>query len=219
MKNHSTEERIYDGNKKITFDYVHRLQDSYKPYFDIEKYKIQKPPLSIKHYDYFLHYLFSEFSLKAGTKPPKILEIGCNCGLFLDFMKKLGYADVTGIDIRKSAVKFAQKSGINAKLVDACKAAFFLKKNSFQLIFAINFFHKGLLLKELKHQARVEQWILKMMQQNYVILKKNGIFFCDLEDISLDVDKIEEIGFKLKYFIKKCAFRCYPKQMLIFKKC
>ena len=42
-------------------------------------------------------------------KDAKILDVGCNTGLWLQHLYDLGYSNLWGIDPQKSAVKFAEK--------------------------------------------------------------------------------------------------------------
>ena len=38
-----------------------------------------------------------------------ILDLGCNCGYFLFELKKIGYTNLSGVDISRSAIEFGKK--------------------------------------------------------------------------------------------------------------
>lgn len=52
------------------------------------------------------------------NKNCKILDIGCGNGLFLVYLKKLGYKNIIGIDLSVENVKYCQSLGLNVVLKD-----------------------------------------------------------------------------------------------------
>lgn len=53
--------------------------------------------------------LVKELNTVAG-KEDAILDLGCNCGAYLNLLKKEGYRDLTGIDISGNAITFGRTS-------------------------------------------------------------------------------------------------------------
>lgn len=47
--------------------------------------------------------------IRLAKKDASILDIGCNCGYYLNRLKKEGYSCLTGVDICKEAIEFGKK--------------------------------------------------------------------------------------------------------------
>lgn len=64
------------------------------------------------------------------NKDSKILEIGCNRGIQLQILRKMGFSNLTGIEINKSAIMLARKN----------KEFCIMEANAFDIPFKDNFF-------------------------------------------------------------------------------
>lgn len=62
----------------------------------------------------------------------KVLDIGCNDGVFLSMIKEKRQCDVFGVDISEPLVKMCVEKGLNVKLADAEKLPF--KDNVFDVV-------------------------------------------------------------------------------------
>jgi len=103
----------------------------------------------------FLKNHSSALLYSAGRISPKdkVLEIGSNTGEFIKlFIQKTHSLNIVGIDINKTAVRFAQKMGFKVLLGSAEKLP--LKNNSIDLVFSQHVFehlpHPSLAFKELE---------------------------------------------------------------------
>lgn len=81
---------------------------------------------------------FCDHCIFPQRKGAKILEIGCGMGRVLLMLKAAGYSDLTGVDIDKSQVEIARKSGLTVDLSDALA---YLEKSSgkFDAIYFFDF--------------------------------------------------------------------------------
>ena len=103
-------------------------------------YRSSKSPDLKKHFFNYSKYVFSKKFIKKGEK---VLDIGSNDGLFLDFLKKKGLKTY-GIDPAKNISKIAKKKNhkiiceyLNKSSTNKIKSKF---SNSFKLITANNVF-------------------------------------------------------------------------------
>ena len=64
-----------------------------------------------------------------------ILEFGCNSGIKLEILKKLGFKNLTGIDINKKALEMAQKRYPEINFIHSTIDDLILKGNKYDLIF------------------------------------------------------------------------------------
>ena len=76
--------------------------------------------------------------LKKLPKTIKILEIGCNIGNQLNCLKKMGFKNLSGIDIQKNCLKKIKKRINNIKVINASAYNLPFKKNSFDFVFTSN---------------------------------------------------------------------------------
>ena len=53
-------------------------------------------------------HLLKEVEARA-KKSDAILDLGCNCGYYLQALKKLGFSHLTGVDISKEAIEYGKK--------------------------------------------------------------------------------------------------------------
>lgn len=53
-------------------------------------------------------YLLAEVESRVG-KTEEILDLGCNCGYYLQALKRLGFTRLTGVDISKVAIEYGKK--------------------------------------------------------------------------------------------------------------
>ncbi len=106
-----------------------------KKYFERNSQSVEELNSSyIKKYGVTRTVLNKEF-LKGIPKDVKILEVGSNIGLQLMAIQKLGFNDLTGIEIFQEAIEKSKKitPGINTLKADAQDIPF--KDNWFDLVF------------------------------------------------------------------------------------
>jgi len=156
--------------------------------------KITGSPLNLENYDYVTAYILDNYPIRTGQPQPSILDIGCFVGLFVDFLKKLGYSNVFGIDNSEAFVKAAKKIGINIKLGDARNLSNFFNERSFDFVSCIQMIHNDYN----KPLPEVNKFILDLFQEVKKVLKKKGIFFCNAY-IPLPLKDINLIGFENMY--------------------
>jgi len=92
------------------------------------------PYENVEHYSIALHQL-------PENSDTSILDVGCGPGYFLKFLESLGYVNLHGIDIH-SQKNWSDSDKINFVCADARHSTRFLKPQSFDLILALNLFHK-----------------------------------------------------------------------------
>jgi SAM-dependent methyltransferase len=102
-------------NKKLTNSLIPRVLFFLSPRRLSERkyWKIQKQ--GDRHgYDKYTQdrpqapHLLKEVEARA-KKSDAILDLGCNCGYYLQALKKLGFSDLTGVDISKEAIEFGRQ--------------------------------------------------------------------------------------------------------------
>lgn len=67
-------------------------------------------------------YLLDEISHLV-TKNSKIIDLGCNCGYYLNCLKNNGYTSLSGVDISKNALEYGKKN-LNLTEVDLIEGSF-----------------------------------------------------------------------------------------------
>lgn len=104
-KNINSDENIIGKLKRKLFFFLPYIGDvnSWKEgnvgkYRDFNHFKKFRPKVDIL--------LIKEIFNKIEKKNSKILDLGCNCGRHLRFLKKLGFTNLYGVDIMESAVKW-----------------------------------------------------------------------------------------------------------------
>src|SRR3989344_3996839 len=77
-------------------------------------------------------------------KDAKILDAGCGTGGTIQFLKKAGFANVFGIDVNQSALRYCQKRGIkNIRMGNVNSLPF--KKDSFDAVICLDvLYHKDI---------------------------------------------------------------------------
>lgn len=90
----------------------------------------------------------------------RILDVGCAGGYLMRFLEKMGFGEISGIDISDSAVAICKKKGVkNVMTADCTKTSF--KNSMFDIVTAID------ILEHVKDEkAALNEWRR--------ILKKNG---------------------------------------------
>lgn len=94
------------------------------------------------------------------NKKPKVLDIGCSTGFFIEACKKKGW-DTLGLELNPSAVNFGKKRGLNIQNSDFLKTKF---KKKFDVICAFD------VLEHLHDPMQV-------VKKAYKDLNKNGLLF------------------------------------------
>lgn len=91
--------------------------------------------LNIKSYQHMIKLYEHNYSrFLPENKNAKILDIGCGMGHFLEFLGRMGYDNILGVDLSEEAVRFCEEKGINkVKLITDLKG-FLLSSNNYDLI-------------------------------------------------------------------------------------
>ena len=88
----------------------HWGEQDYGDIHGFEKYSTYEPRIPV---------LINELNARI-SKHSSILDLGCNCGLYLFNLKKEGYGNLSGTDISRNAIDFGKKnfdmSGINLRV-------------------------------------------------------------------------------------------------------
>ena len=75
--------------------------------------------------------------LLTGDRQRKVLDIGCADGMLVAFLKELGFAEVTGIDINAELIARA-RTQVDAEFIASDAATFLAQGRTFDLIFLLN---------------------------------------------------------------------------------
>lgn len=69
-----------------------------------------------------------------------ILDIGCGIGLFINSLMRIGYKNISGIDISSTQINMAKSRGLPCELVESTIEFLNQKPNNFEYIFMIDVF-------------------------------------------------------------------------------
>jgi ubiquinone/menaquinone biosynthesis C-methylase UbiE len=110
-----------------------------------------------------------------------ILDLGCGPGLYTEILAEMGHT-ITGVDISKNSIEYAQKSakdkGLNANYINANYLEINLESDKYDLVVLI-YTDLGVLLPGERDN------LLKMI---YRVLKKGGTFIFDvLKDKDMEI--------------------------------
>jgi pseudaminic acid biosynthesis-associated methylase len=75
-----------------------------------------------------------KFFFNGIDKSSKILELGCNVGLNLDTLKKIGFQNLTGLEINPQTTEIAKKRNPDINFINSSIEDFF-EHNKFDLVF------------------------------------------------------------------------------------
>ncbi len=182
---------------------VLRFLKKYERYNTFDDYHTTGNQDTVYQYYLVLHYILNMFPEKD-KEDMRIMDVGCRYGYFIDVLSKLGYKRAIGIDKRDWAKK-AKEYNINTEMVDALEISSYFKREFFDLISAIYFFHYDMKKEFVAYDGvfrDVDDWIVYIFSEVHKVLKKEGVFICDPQ-IILPIARIENIGFKVKYKIEK----------------
>jgi|GEM_PF-1078436 len=168
--------KSYEFNKK-KIEYVNKITGS---------------PINLDNYDYATYFLFKKFPVDSVGSSIKILDVGCFVGLFVNFLKKIGYKNVYGIEKTKDFVKAANKIGISVLRLDALDLSNRFPERYFDFISFIQVFHNDYS----KPQAEIDHYILDIFIEARKVLKKDAFIFCNCF-IEMPLRKIRKIGFEI----------------------
>ncbi|MCX7641850.1 MAG: class I SAM-dependent methyltransferase [Elusimicrobiales bacterium] len=62
--------------------------------------------------------IYSIIKIYCEIENPKILDVGCGCGVLIEYLKVKGYNNVFGIDAELKFVELAMKKGFDVKLIN-----------------------------------------------------------------------------------------------------
>ncbi|MCR4297025.1 MAG: class I SAM-dependent methyltransferase [Elusimicrobia bacterium] len=185
---------------------VRLILEGYRPYFagsEVPPARRKGVRGNLGHYALLLHYLLTRHpALRPGADSPRLLEIGCHYGLFMDLLTKRGYKHAAGIDIDEGCTEFAAGRGLDARCVNAVDLAAHFPPDFFDVAFGIEFFPM-----DLKPFGRddIRAWILDVFKSVLGRLKPGGAFFCGAE-VPLPVKSILALGFKTKHSVRRPKF-------------
>ena len=126
MQKKSLQEKIWESDfgkkytKRNTFNSYQMWNRSY-----IKKFGVSKD------------YINKNFLQKL-SKKIKILEIGCNIGNQLHGLQRIGFKNLSGIDIQQNCLKKIKKNFNNIRVVRASAYNLPFKNNSFDFVFTSN---------------------------------------------------------------------------------
>lgn len=193
MKKHNTsQENFWAGSHGV--NYFHRNQGSSK-----QRYKDRKTFFN----------LFSSFK-----KDVSILEVGCNCAINLEVLDKLGFTNLSGIDIGEKALNAAKKRVPNASFTLGSLLNMPYDDSSFDVVFS-----SGVLIHQnpedslpkamaemqrcsKKHIIGYEDYDSKVSRHNYIIHKQSlywkapflSIWQSLIPTLNVEEEMIEKIG-------------------------
>jgi len=116
---------------------------------------------------------------KTINRDARILELGCNVGLKLQLLKKIGFLNLTGIEINRKAIEIAKKNNPDITFIHSSIEDYVSKGEIFDLVFTA-----GVLIHI--HPTKLEYVVKKILS-----LSKKYIF--GLEYYS---DEIVEINYR-----------------------
>ena len=139
------EKFTYNNRNKIFYLILNNIW--FSPYNIMSRYWHNASEKSVHSFQYYkeLNYdakfLLNKVKKYSLGKNSKILDLGCNVGRHLNFLKKNGYRNLYGVDIGKLAIKNSKKFFPNLKKVKIKCASFenylFKKKdNFFEIIYS-----------------------------------------------------------------------------------
>jgi len=95
----------------------------------------------VEVYDKHSKVLFKEIEARIGKGDP-MLDLGCNCGLLLSCLKKIGYKNLAGVDICGNAIEYGRKkfdlAGVELTIgsYETVLPGFVAKKRKFSLVYS-----------------------------------------------------------------------------------
>ena len=78
--------------------------------------------------------IFKEF-FEPFKRDISIIELGCNIGLKLSILKKMGFVNLTGVEINKNALKEAQQNNPEINFIQSSIEEFNPNQEKFDLVF------------------------------------------------------------------------------------
>jgi pseudaminic acid biosynthesis-associated methylase len=109
-----------------------------------------------------------------------ILEVGSNCGAQLSGLQKMGFTNLTGIEISRYALEQAKKSTENIDFVKASALDIPFKDKSFDLVFTsgvLIHIHPNDLKKVINEMYRVSKkfiWCFEYFSENCIEIEYRG---------------------------------------------
>ncbi|MBU1026471.1 MAG: class I SAM-dependent methyltransferase [Candidatus Margulisbacteria bacterium] len=112
----------------------------------------------------------------------RILQLGCNYGPYLHYLKHEKGGNVSGIDVSRAAVLYAQEHGLDVR--EAYTSASPFEGSEFDVVISKNLLNLQYLSHILGYR-RASNEILATLKEVYFVLKSGGIFISMLEDTEL----------------------------------
>ncbi|NOZ80731.1 MAG: class I SAM-dependent methyltransferase [DPANN group archaeon] len=122
---------------------------------------------------------------------PKVVHIASNYGSLVEYLRNVEGWDAYGLDINKTAAKFATSKGVPVIVGDASKVPF--KEGKMDAIFTKDFldpeYHYSMLLGDSRVKAAINRNFLSdVLKTSYGALKPGGMFIS--ESFSMNVDSV-----------------------------
>lgn len=150
-------------------------------------------PLDITHTS--LEYISLHLTMKSfcpSLSGKTILQLACNFGPFLHFLKHQEGVTVVGVDTASAATKYAQEHGLN--VLNASAAALPFRDRSFDMIVSCNFLCPSYM--NAITEGRPELMIFPVVREIERTLVPGGLLFSQFEYIPEDATSLT----KLKVF-------------------
>lgn len=135
-------------------------------------------PCDLRNYREAVYYLLKYHPPSANGCGPVILDIGCFVGLFVDFLKRLNYLSVWGIDIEANYIKMAEGFVRGVLRLDARDLPQYFKKDFFDIMFCIQLYGTYKSFTPHEEAAALKRLLMDVLPACRRVLKNNGIFFC-----------------------------------------
>ena len=147
----------------------------YKNYPAIEGNLQEKPFYESRYAPIF-------YEIKLGSK---VLDLGCNDGVFMEFLKERRQCEVKGVDISEVALKIAKDKGLDVQIADAEK-----------LPFADKSFDAVVCMEVLSHLLDP----IKALKEIRRVLKKDGVLLGSTPHKNLESYAWEEKRMHRRYY-------------------
>jgi SAM-dependent methyltransferase len=194
--------------QKMNYMGIRQLEEQYHRVLDIEQLGSTPPQLRKLVYETavalnpgdlmrnMIEYVAIDITLKllySNLKGLNVLQLACNYGPYLHFLKHEEGIRVFGVDIAQAAAKYANENGID--VIRASAMALPFRSDEFDVVFSKNFLSSGY-LRRLSH----EDLIIPAAKEIHRVLKPGGIYLSDYEDFYLpDFGNIESLPPPLRY--------------------
>lgn len=153
--------------------------------------------------------------LRKNLRGIRALQLACNYGPYLHFLKTMAGVEVSGVDIAAAAVEYAQENGLDVREAPASNLPF--PKNEFDVVFSKNFLcgsYLGRFTPDPLHDI-----VAPTLREVHRLLKPGGVFISDKEDISrTDDHSRHSLGQPQTYSAEVIATFSQLEELVVFTK-